>query len=252
MNRRVILDFARLTLAKNRRGLWVLAAVFLASLPLGAWIGGNSGHPGRTGLEVAVILWAVAGLPLLAVFLGASTAEEVRSTPARESEALLPGSHLERALGALLGAAAQLALLAALVGAAGALLIPEKFPLTAALLLALPYLGTALLYSFVCVFAVGQGLLGVALGIGLAWLGLVGAGVLDLAPGGRGAGEAALLGLVKLGLHFGAPVAALGVAAGWHDRRLRGSFQRSATVAGLLAVGAAGTGWLGPLLMLFR
>lgn len=110
-----------LELRKNKLTLIGLAASFLLVPPLALLVAPSAALSPAAALESGLVLWTVAGLPLAAVFLGATAGAGLRDAAVRDAEAALPGSPSSRVLRGFAGAALQfllLALMTALVSAA--------------------------------------------------------------------------------------------------------------------------------------
>lgn len=181
-------EFMRLELRKNRLLAWGLGAAFLASLPLAALGTRLGGHPVADVLNAALLFWTLGGLPLFGVLIGASSGVGLRSEPNESAEAVLPLSPLHRTSGALVAGALRLAALAALVLAVAWLISPAwrsilfeparhiiftdrppAPPFVRPLFWSLPFsLGYLLLLSFICAYAMRQGVVGGAFGFLLA------------------------------------------------------------------------------------
>lgn len=113
-----------LELRKNRLTLAGLAAAFALVPPLSVLFGRGEGRDAAAALEAGLILWTAAGLPLAAVFFGATAGAGLRSGEMREAEAPFPGSPAARLLRGLAGALLQFLLLALATGLISAMVSP--------------------------------------------------------------------------------------------------------------------------------
>jgi len=100
-----------LELRKNRLTLIGLAAVFVLVPPLSVLVAPRAGLGLMAAVEAGLVLWTLAGLPLAAVFLGATAGAGLRTAAAREAEAHLPASAVSRVARGLLGALLQFLIL---------------------------------------------------------------------------------------------------------------------------------------------
>lgn len=173
-------ELIRLELRKQKLAFAGLFAAFLITLPL-AWLGAVIGHVDRRSTIDAVFLfWTLVGLPGAAALLGASAGTGLRAEPAAPAEAVLPVSPLRRALAALAAAALALAALAAVILLVAVVMSPgwrttftEKVGSAPEFQRAFfRLLGFSLLYilsvSFAAAYALGHGLAGGLIGLGLA------------------------------------------------------------------------------------
>jgi hypothetical protein len=101
-----------LELRKNRLTLIGLAAAFVLVPPLALLVAPRAALTPAAAVEAGLILWSVAGLPLAAVFLGATAGAGLRDAAVREAEAPFPGSPAERVARGFAGAALQFLILA--------------------------------------------------------------------------------------------------------------------------------------------
>ena len=100
-----------LELRKNRLTLIGLALVFVIVPPLAVLVAPRAGLGVMAAIEAGLVLWTLAGLPLAAVFLGATAGAGLRAAGAREAESLLPGSAATRVARGLAGALLQFLIL---------------------------------------------------------------------------------------------------------------------------------------------
>ena len=119
-----MMSMTALELRKNRLLFVGLAAAFVLSIPLGAWMGIKSLPSAMAGVHAALAFWCTLGLPGLAVLLGASAGAGLRSEPMAEAEALLPVSPRRRVFSALASSLLHAALLSGVVLLAAFILGP--------------------------------------------------------------------------------------------------------------------------------
>jgi hypothetical protein len=173
----------RLELRKQRLAFIGLAAAFVVTLPL-AWLGAAIGHVDRRAtIDALFLFWTLVGLPAAAALLGASAGAGLRAEPAAPAESVLPMAPSQRAAMALAAAAVQLAVLTALILLIAVIVSPgwrttftEKVwsapefqrAVFRLMVFSLSYI---LAVSFACAYALGHGLAGGLLGLGLAGIG---------------------------------------------------------------------------------
>ncbi|MBI5239241.1 MAG: hypothetical protein HY926_02105 [Elusimicrobia bacterium] len=176
-------EMIRLELRKQRLAFIGLAGAFIITIPL-AWFGAAIGHVDRrSAIDAAFLFWTLVGLPASAALLGASAGAGLRAEPAAPAESILPVSPGRRASAALIAAALQLAALAAVVLLIAIIVSPgwrttftekvwsaPEFQRAAFRLMGFS-LAYILSVSFAAAFALGHGLAGGLLGLGLAGIG---------------------------------------------------------------------------------
>lgn len=118
------LAYSRLEARRNLALYAGWPAVIALSVPLCAWLAAQAGIPAAQGTGAALLAWMAGGLPISAALFGAVAGAGLRGA-AEEQEAALPVSPRARIGGALVSAAAGLALCAALVAGLTAVLSPE-------------------------------------------------------------------------------------------------------------------------------
>lgn len=173
-----------LELRKNRLTWIGLGLSFAVVPPLSLLVAPRAALGAAQAVEAGLILWALAGLPLSAVFLGATAGAGLRVASVRDAEAPFPGSAAARVLRALAGAALQFLLLVLVTAALSAALspgwrgavlgvgeAPEVWAKIAPLRGLIAFLAVDLLAgSFLAAYALGHafagGLIGVALALG--------------------------------------------------------------------------------------
>lgn len=101
-----------LELRKNRLTLIGLAVIFSLVPPLSVIVAPKAGLGLMAAVEAGLVLWTLAGLPLAAVFLGATAGAGLRAAAAREAESPFPGSAAARVARGLAGALLQFLILA--------------------------------------------------------------------------------------------------------------------------------------------
>jgi len=171
-----------LELRKNRLTLIGLGLSFALVPLLSLLVGPRTGLSPASALDSGFLLWTVAGLPLSAVFLGATAGAGLRSPASRDAEAPLPGSAAGRVLRGLAASLLQfllLVLVTALVSAAvsagwrstalgvgeGPLVLAQTVPLRGLL----AFVAFDLLAgSFLAAYALGHALAGGLIGLALA------------------------------------------------------------------------------------
>jgi hypothetical protein len=176
-------EMIRLELEKQRLALVGLFAAFVVTLPL-AWLGAAIGQVDRGAAVDAVFLfWTLVGLPVAAALLGASAGAGLRAEPAALAESVLPVSPARRAAAALLAAALQLAVLAAMILIIAIVMSPGWRATFTEKIWSAPefqraafrLMGFSLTYilsvSFAAAYALGHGLAGGLIGLGLAGVG---------------------------------------------------------------------------------
>lgn len=116
-------DLIRLELRKQYLASVGFAAAFALTLPLGAWALARNGYSWGRGFDAVLLFWAMVGVPLAAVVLGAAAGSGVAAS--RAQEAWLPVSPRTRLGAAAAAAALQLLCVGALVALVAAALSPD-------------------------------------------------------------------------------------------------------------------------------
>ncbi|MBI5882202.1 MAG: hypothetical protein HZB91_03755 [Elusimicrobia bacterium] len=117
----VITNAIRLELSKQRLSFWGMAAAFAVSVPL-AMFGAKVGRIALSeAMEALMMFWTTVGIPVMAVFFGATAGAGLRREPAASAEASLPLPPRRRAAAAFCAAGIYLAAVAFLVAVFGPL-----------------------------------------------------------------------------------------------------------------------------------